>query len=65
MKRTGKITEAHINEMMKAGDLDGDGWELTIIQANIFNYNSRKLTFDEFEKAMQAAWGITITQNVK
>jgi len=25
MKRSGKITDAHINEMMKKGDLDGDG----------------------------------------
>ena len=29
MKRSGKITDAHINEMMKKGDLDGDGWETT------------------------------------
>ena len=34
MKRSGKITDAHINEMMKKGDLDGDGWE-TILEREV------------------------------
>ena len=70
MKRSGKISDLHINEMMKRGDLDGDGWDKywsqTILNWNLklicrtWEYlmcdNFRKLTFEEFEKAIQKTW---------
>ena len=49
MKRSGKITDEHINEMMKKGDLDGDGWE-TILEreVGVVRQGRKKLNLEMF-----------------